>query len=111
MSNGDTLYIGGDATTPNDIYIQAAYGANSKFLKEIDVYVALHHGLNSKLAYCQYLLNGSDKFKFVLFPASMVYSTLTSVADGVDNPILAEQYAENYYTYGDGNVTISFTNN
>ena len=120
LDSGEKIYIGGDSLEVNDAYIMAAYGDNPSVLSNINVYVAPHHGKNTAINYIQYLTNDDqNKFDVVLYPCSVVYDEeVYNKTHTFESAVYANIYLNKwslkstggYYTYGDGNVVLSFQN-
>ena len=129
-SNNQKILIGGDANYANMQYIMDAYGiendyTKSALLKNINVFVAFHHGKNMSMningtvgyGFIDYLTkDGSESghlFDYVLYPCSLVYNDDSDPAYAFPNAGEANEYLNkkvknnNYKHYGDGNVVIT----
>lgn len=127
-SNNQKILIGGDANYANMQYIMDAYGIENDYtkaalLKNINVFVAFHHGKNMSMningivdnSFIDYLTkDGSETghlFDHVLYPCSLIYSDDSDPAWAFPNAEEANNYLNNrakvFKHFGDGNVEIT----
>ena len=127
-SNNQKILIGGDANYANMQYIMDAYGIENEYtksalLKNINVFVAFHHGKNMSMningsvgyGFIDYLTKDGSQtghlFDYVLYPCSLVYGDHSDPAYAFPNAGEANAYlnskANAFEHFGNGNVEIT----